>query len=380
MAKLALQRSRPVSHRKAPGPRKVSKTERWLNLLAYLCDRRTPVTREQILSEVEDYRSGWITGNDTARESVRRKFERDKRELRELGVVIEPERQKVTADHTAVEVEAYLLRPRDLYLPYLDLTSGPRAPDQPYFLPHLALKPEEFTILRRAAERVLALGATSLGASATSALRKLSFDLPGVLPTDDEVALAQPVNAGFERVFATLREGVEHRTAVRCRYYAINRDEQNERIIEPYGLMLSWGTWYCIARARDRDALRVFRVDRMRTADLMDGDAAGFGVPGDFSVQSYLDRAPWELSDRPAVSVRVRVGFPHSRWIMADGLGRVVEPVDEAGGAVLDFGVRAADAFVRWLLPFGDQVEILGPPEMAARLATERERVRAVYR
>ena len=95
------RRSPRASRPRAPAPRRVGKTERWLNLLAFLLDRRYPVSREQILSEVEDYRGDWLKGGDTARESVRRKFERDKRELRELGIVIQPERQKVTADHTA---------------------------------------------------------------------------------------------------------------------------------------------------------------------------------------------------------------------------------------------------------------------------------------
>ncbi|MFN8654641.1 MAG: WYL domain-containing protein [Gemmatimonadales bacterium] len=360
--------------------RRVSKTERWLNLLAYLADRRYPVSRDSILTDVEDYRRGWLTNDDTAKESVRRKFERDTRELRELGIVIQPQRQKVQADHTEGEVEAYLLRPRDLYLPYLDLSTGPARAHEPYSLPRLRLKPEELSTLRRAAERVLALGSTSLSSSAASALRKLSFDLPGVAPGEGEAVLARPVGAAFEQVFAVLREGVERRRAIRCRYYTIGRDEERERVIEPYGLMFSWATWYCIARARDREAVRVFRIDRMRTAELLDDPGAAFTVPADFSVQQYLDRAPWELSDSPPVTVRVRFGFPQSRWIMAEGLGTVVEATDESAGAVLEFGVRTLDAFIRWLLPFGVQAEVLSPDDVRQRLATERARIRDIYR
>jgi hypothetical protein len=84
------------------------------------------VTREEILSKVEDYRAGLAQGDEDRQGIGRRKFERDKRELRELGIVIEPEKKKVAADHTGGEVEAYLLRSRDLYLPYLELSSGPR--------------------------------------------------------------------------------------------------------------------------------------------------------------------------------------------------------------------------------------------------------------
>jgi predicted DNA-binding transcriptional regulator YafY len=369
-----------VSRRTGPTARKIGKTERWLNLLAFLCDRRYPVTREQIFSEVEDYRTGWLTNDATTQESVRRKFERDKRELRELGVILKPESRKIDADHADSDVEGYRLRPRDLYLPYLDLTTGPLKRTPAYQLPSVALKPDEFTVLRRAAERVLSLNSTTLGISAASALRKLSFDLPGTAPGDAEVVLGSPLSPAFGQIFSVLRQGVEERQAVRCVYYAIGRDQEDERVIEPYGLMLLWGTWYCIARARERDAIRVFRLDRMRSAEPLPGGTGGFTVPVGFSVQQYLDRAPWELSDNPPVAVRVRIGFPHARWVIAEGLGTVVEAVDPAGGAVLEFGVRTVDPFMRWLLPFGSQVDILEPPALAAQLNDERARIRALYR
>ncbi len=362
-----------------PGRRKVTKAERWLNLLAFLLDHRYPVTREEILSRVEDYQQDWSSGTETKRESVRRKFERDKSELRKLGVTIEPERQKVSGARGGQEVEAYRLRPTDLYLPYLELSGKAPAQPRPYPLPTISLKPDEFLTLRRAAARVLSLGENVLGASAASALRKLSFDLPLLEPADGEVVVHGPVGQAFHQVFPVLRAGVEGRRPVSCRYYSIGRDADEPRVIEPYGLMLSWGTWYCVARPRDRDGLRVFRVSRMRGAELL-AEESQFTVPDDFAVRSYLDRAPWELADGPSVRVRVRIGFPHSRWVLGEGLGDVVEATDPEGGALLEFGVRAVEPFVRWLLPFGRQAEVLEPADVRDRLAAERDRLRALYR
>src|SRR5690606_19276922 len=103
-------------------------------------------------------------------------------------------------------------------------------------------------------------------------------------------------------------------------------------------------------------------------------------VPPDFQLSRYLNRSPWELSDAPPVPARVRLAFPHSRWTIAEGLGRVVEAVDEEGGALLEFDVRAPDAFLRWLLPFGSQADLLEPADLRAALAGLRERVLALYR
>src|SRR5205814_75889 len=266
------------------------------------------VPREEILSQVDDYKADWLRGDDKTRESVRRKFERDKKELKALGVAIEPIKQKVMAEHAGQEVEAYLLKPRDFYLPYLEVRTPKRArvPAHPYYLNTVTLDAGDLPILRRAAERVAALRETPLGVAAASALRKLSFDLPELGVGEEERAFPHALRPEVDQQFALLRQAVEERRAVRCSYYAIGRDVEEERVIEPYGLMLSWGHWYCVARSRERKAMRVFRLDRMSQVALVPGPEAEFAVPAGFRIGSYFDRAPWELSDEKPVAARVR--------------------------------------------------------------------------
>jgi hypothetical protein len=49
----------------------MTKTERWLNLLAFLLDRHYPASREEILSQVSDYKEDWVGGDKRARVSAR---------------------------------------------------------------------------------------------------------------------------------------------------------------------------------------------------------------------------------------------------------------------------------------------------------------------
>jgi predicted DNA-binding transcriptional regulator YafY len=360
----------------------MTKTERWLNLLAFLLDHRCPVTREEILSQVEDYKSAWVGADERTKESVRRKFERDKSELKSLGIAIEPLSARVMAAHAGQEVEAYLLKPRDFYLPYLEVAArghaGRKAP-RPYHLTSVVLQPTDLQVLRRAAERAAQLADTPLGVAARSALRKLSFDLPDADPGESERAFVAPTGPEFGRAFATLREAVEQSHAVRCRYYAIGRDKEEERVIEPYGLMLSWGHWYCVGRSRERNAMRVFRVDRMKDVTLVEGKRSDFAVPKSFRIGAYLNRAPWELSDGKAITARVRFAFPQSRWVIGEGLGKVVKAMTDDGGAELEFAVRNADAFVRWLLPLGNAAEVISPQSLREELAATRAAVRKLY-
>ena len=104
-----------------------------------------------------------------------------------------------------------------------------------------------------------------------------------------------------------------------------------------------------------------------------------FTVPRDFKIGSYLNRAPWELSDDKAVTVRVRINFPQSRWVIGERLGKVVKAVTDDAGAILEFEVRNVDPFLRWLLPLGKQAEILSPPSIKKQLDEARAALRAIY-
>ena len=370
------------------------KAARWLDLLAFLLQHRFPVTREEIYRAVADYRGALEGAGAAGREAVRRKFERDKDELRALGIDIEtvdlPQAEADEAD------KGYRLRERDFYLPYLEFHSpGPSGPPKPQQAaagaesparPHgpysgllrIALTDEDIALLGRATARVAALKDTPLGDAASSARRKLAFDVPLPLASVERL-LAQPLEGESSKALEALQHAVADRTAVRCSYYAIGRDAETERVIEPYGLFFHWGHWYCVARCRLREAMRVFRVDRMRAAKALTGPDGRFEVPKDFSVRAYVRRAPWELSELPPVEVVVRFHFPESRWVLAQGVGDPVEPLLDDGGAVIAFSVRERGSFLRWLLTFRSGIEVRAPAECGRQLAALRSRVAGLY-
>ncbi len=352
------------------------KTARWLDLLAYLLQHRFPVPREEIFSHVAEYKADTAAGTPTALESARRKFERDKDELRALGIEIET----VTLPGGAGDEPqaGYRLRERDFYLPYLELREGRGPAERPYAsLVRVPLAREEVAVLARATVRAAQLQGP-LGHAAASARRKLAFDLPLPIATVERL-LAHPLTGDAARALEVLQRAVAEHVAVRCRYYAIGRDAEEPREIEPYGLFFSWGRWYCVARSRERDALRVFRVDRMRDAKAIAGPAARYEVPADFSIRAWVGRAPWELSPRPPERAVVRFSFPESRWVLAQGAGTPVTELLEDGGALVAFEVRDPGPFLRWLLTFRAAVELREPAGLARELDALRARVAARY-
>jgi proteasome accessory factor B len=350
------------------------KASRWLDLLAYLLQYHYGVTREQIYEHVAEYRrERELSANE---ESLRRKFERDKDELRALGITIE------TVPMPGAEGDepqrGYRLRPAGFYLPLLELDAAASSSPPYRGLERIHVTKADVAALDRATRRVEESGSPVLAAAAASARRKLGFDVPLPLAAVERV-LARPLGAEGQRSLETLQRAVAERVAVRCRYFSISRDVEEERVIEPYGLYFNWGRWYCVARSREKAAMRVFRVDRMREAEVLKGMGSAFTVPADFSVRAYVHRAPWDLSEREPVRAVVRFAFPESRWVLAQSLGDPVTEIREDGGADIAFAVRDAHPFLRWLLTFRDAAQVMEPARIGAELAQLRKKVAALY-
>jgi hypothetical protein len=95
----------------------ISKTQRWLVLIAFMVRHRFPVSVEQIMEGVPAYTPKWSSESEKDRESVRRMFERDKDELRRLGMPLET--LEYSIEYGTDKAEGYVLSSRDFYLPYL---------------------------------------------------------------------------------------------------------------------------------------------------------------------------------------------------------------------------------------------------------------------
>src|SRR5688500_4624362 len=67
----------------------MTRLQRWLDLIVYLVGHRLPVTVEELMERLPAYAEKWRKGNATDQATARRTFERDKDELRHLGIPIQ---------------------------------------------------------------------------------------------------------------------------------------------------------------------------------------------------------------------------------------------------------------------------------------------------
>lgn len=339
-------------------PDQATKLQRWLDLIAFLVGRRYPVTVDQVLDAVPAYLAPTDTDDTIALASSRKMFERDKRELREIGIPIET----VTFAVEGQEAEGYRLRDRDFYLPYLRLLEeGGGAPAGEARTVELSLREAE--VARRALDEVAGLPAFPLRYEARSALRKLSFDLVAYgLDADPVLYAARPGEEEVRDRLRTLTGALTSGTRVRFRYHGIYRGKTTDRDVAGYGLFFQRGHWYWIGHDALRDAVRVFRVDRMEEVK---ATKRTYEVPDDFDLSAYREREAWELGggDEAPLGARIRFAFPRSLWAERNGRGTLVEH-HPGGVSVRVFEVHQVDPFLRWILSLEGDAEILEPAEL----------------
>jgi len=311
------------------------KTERQFALVLLLTRSGRPVTKAEIRNEIEEYSAH----SDAAFE---RMFERDKEELRRIGV-------PVSGSRTAAGADVYSIQRDELRLPALDLTV------------------DERSALVCAAR---AWGEASWSTVANRAIRKIEsadrFSAP------EPPAWRVEGTAGTHLIDGVL-DAIRSRRAVSFEYRKPGGPAAEQRLVEPWSLASVRGRWYLIGRDRDRDAARSFRLSRIVGRLKTIGSPASFELPPAAAAAALIDsiRATPEPGD--VTSARVLVSRD-TCWPIRD-LGTVVES-DESGD-VIEIDEVSAERLLTEVLKAGSNAVPLEPPEIRERA---RERLHRLQR
>lgn len=324
----------------------VNKSERLIDLIAMLLEAKRPVTLERIRSSIPGY------GQATT-PTFKRMFERDKSELREMGIPI-------------------VVEPVDTF----GEEQGYRIPKEEYYLPEIDFTPEEKVALLLVS-RLSSGELTPLSREAAAALRKLSPDLGDgsrLVQTGSRHWRFAPQREPLECLTA-LWEAAAGRRTVRFVYHSLGkgkgRVKARERELDPYGLYFERGAWYVVGYCHLRKEIRSFRVSRIESeVELVQGGESGpdFERPPDFKLEDYSRILPWEFEEGAEYEARVLFS-PRMAWQVERDLGDIYlfEPAEDGGG-VLHVTVRNEDAFLSWVLSFAEDAEVLSPPQLRDRV------------
>lgn len=310
----------------------ISKVERLMNLVIALLSTRQFLTAERIRDSVAGYE------DSASDEAFSRMFERDKNELRDLGIPLE-----IGPVGRYSTVEGYRIN-RDAYeLPEIDLTDEEAA---------------------AVAVAVQMWESPELAAAAEGALLKLRA--AGIhVETDAAVASVPAVPArtrGSEPVLGKLLAAIDAGQAVRFEHRGAINAPYLMRDVEPWGVVTHHGRWYLVGHDRDRDAVRSFRLSRIGDDVTPYGPENAVSKPDGIDLRSIVDH----------VTSSAPVSGTATVWV-AEGRGRELRRIGQVtgertiggrAGAVVELPVRSRDWIARLITGLGPDAVVLAPEEL----------------
>ena len=299
------------------------KTERILNLTICLLVSGRYLPKSRIREAVEGY-------HNLSDAAFERTFERDKDELRSLGVPIEVG----SFDPLFDDEPGYRIRPSEFSLSPIDLDA------------------EEAAVVGVAAR---VWKHASMAEATRSAISKLRA--AGVEPDASQLASLEPSVQASEPGFDVLWNAVLDRARVSFTY----RDGTTPRTLEPWGLTSYKGRWYVIGRDVDRQASRMFKLSRMTDLPRMVSRAASYEVPADLDLRRLARvLAPRERTETAVLAIRAG---------KAPALARRGEPAASdlrlpAGFGVYAVGFTDLHSAAEEITQYAADVVVLEPVEL----------------
>ncbi|MFN4001197.1 helix-turn-helix transcriptional regulator [Microcella sp.] len=323
-----------------PAPtRRVPAEERLFSLVLALLATEQGLTKAEILSTVTGYAARYEAAADRA--NLERQFERDKEDLRDLGVPLE------TVDALGAEGDTKLQRYR--------------IPPARYQLPDdLEFSTEEYAMLTLAAQ-VWREG--SLSTDSRRALTKLQSL---GLRIDDAVVGFAPSIRTRDAAHEPLTAAIDRAQQVVFPYLKPGQSAAEHRTVSPLALVFHEGRWHLHAHDDGVDARRTFLLRRIV------GPVVPSGAPA--SVRPAADETARVLDELAALwhstvaTVRVRPGS-EAEVVVRN------RPGTAEGAEGLTVHATDLDILADELAAFGADVQVVGPPKLREAVRSRWQKV-----
>ena len=317
--------------------------ERQFSLVLALLATGPGLTKSQILSTVHGYSQDYAAGGENA--SLERKFERDKDDLRRVGIPVET-----------------LEDPGD---PGNNQHLRYRIPRAAYELPaEVTFSPDELALLALGA---MAWRDGSLSAESRRALTKLRS--LGVTPSDPLIGLAPLVRAR-EAAFAPLTEAIDAHVVVEFDYRKPGEDAATRRRVSPLALVHHQGRWHLVAADGVAAERKTFLLRRI-IGDVALTKAAALEPAVDEGERAIAELR--SLHDRGVAVIEVVPGSDAALRL------RNRPTTVERGDGALDVHFTDLAVLVDELIAFGHEVTALAPPELVDALVARLTSVGAAH-
>ncbi|MGH3622803.1 MAG: helix-turn-helix transcriptional regulator [Sciscionella sp.] len=302
-----------------------ARTERLVNLVLCLLSTRQYLSADRIRDIVPGY------SDAPSGEAFFRSFERDKAELRDLGIPLETGRNSV-----------------------FDSVDGYRIARRDYELGEIDLEPDEAAAVALASRLWDSTELTGAAHGALVKLRAAGIDVDDELPgqVEPKVRTAEPA-------FGPLLAAVQGGQAVSFDYRRSATSEVRTRTVEPWGVVSWRGRWYLVGHDRDRTAPRCFRLSRVRGDVRRVGQPEVVHRPEGVDLLTYVVGSGDEAPPTTPARLWAAAGRAHGVRREASVVGELA--VDGRAGDVLEIELRQAESAAGWLAGYGPDLLVLEP-------------------
>lgn len=297
------------------------RAERLVNLVICLLSTRQFLTAERIRDAVPGYEPA--DGDPRTDEAFKRMFERDKAELRDLGVPLETGRNSV-----------------------FDADDGYRITRRRYELPPIQFDPAEAAAVGLAARL---WQSAALGTPARNALIKLRAGGTAVEPASRGVL---PHVDASDPSLPVFLDAARHARAVRFDYVKTGSAKPERRDLEPWGVLSYRRRWYVVGHDRDRGDQRSFRLSRVQ------GEVTPYGKPGAFAPPDNVDLLAAVVGRRPDEDRVARVK------VTGDGAAQLRRYASAENDGVLTINFADISWLARMVASAGGCARALEPPDL----------------
>ena len=321
-----------------------------MNLVIALLSTRAFITAERIRETVYGY------ADSPSDEAFSRMFERDKNELRDLGIPLETGR-----------------------VSQFDPTEGYRINREAYALPAVELTADEAAAVAVATQL---WESPELITATQGALLKLRAAGVDVDAPDSGVAITStatlPGLRGSEEVLGILLSAIDSGQAVQFSHRPSRSEPYTTRTVEPWGIVTDRGRWYLVGHDRLRDAPRTFRLSRIGAEVAAIGPPGVVTKPDDVNLRELVMRVVSE----PPTGTQARVWVAEGRATALRRQATVVGALtlgDRAGDEIaVELGMT--DRLAREIASYGADAVALEPQslrdDVLARLRAQADEVR----
>lgn len=245
-----------------------------------------------------------------------------------------------------------------------------------FFLRPVELTLEEALAMLTLAEQVGVRRQIAHTADAGRAAEKLRAVLPGAIAEmagelipRTQIELAKRANDQAADVYATVRQAISTRRALKCEYESLNGGSELDARpfrFDPYALYFGQRAWYAIGLHHAHKQVRTLKLCRFTRCTLTDKP---YPIPDDFSLNGYFGQA-WRMMPS-GTTYDIQLHFDAT---MAEGVADThwhdSQDVQwrEDGTIDVHFRVDGLEEIIWWILSYGPHCRVIKPAKLAGRV------------